>query len=799
MGLKIFSPGGVDQKSSDLVRDPIKLRDSMNIRYSINKEYEKRSGVDIDPNFSEDTYSDVVFIKSLGEYFFRNGESYYSYKNGIKRQVPMGSSDPTLSPESNISGAEYLKSYIFTHKFGQTGTYKYDGNSIYRAGLPVPTITTTQSGGAKTAFMYSFYDFIDNNGTQIFGPGKITKLTHDSVTNKVSSFKDTGFYQGYIGITNNVLKSNGLATSALITVTIADGDTVDLSLVGKSFIYNDGTGSARTITGIVSPNSFTISGTPLLNTTPKEYYIYSAVADPALIYQELDENNRTLIAYDMSLDVVVGNKIAFRSSSDRTFLVKLYNIENSLPIIASGYSYFLLEIESIVDNIITFTKESLINKKVRLDVPDISAPVIYNCMTNLVVRNYFSESETTGYVQGFGTISIDYSIYNNVINNRYSTCTYSPISVTDALFYSAALLSDTYDITTDKLRPPKCRYISIYGDQIVYGNVISVWNFENKETNYTNNDLVMYSDLSDGDLAENISIQNRQLIGDTYDGEITGLIRSNDSMLVFKTRAIYALDGYLIQDQYSVRKIQTNEIGCLSEKSIMQVEGAVVFQGQDGIYIISGNMAKSISTPIDVYMNSSLIDPSKTRSVMEYKNSNFIFFTNTGAVSFNYEYREWFIWDLTCASSGAVVDNDGNVSMFSGSFCKVFSEKMYDYNNGNTPTYVPINAWIKSAWFDLGDPSILKKLVDIRLFSLKNIGQILYCKIFRDWSEDKTKQEFKIDMSDNTIKTIHRKLDIDQAQSLSLIIGNNNLNEDMKLTGYELGISKIQTKDKNVK
>ena len=44
MGLKLFGPGGIDQKSNHLLRDPKKLRDARNIEYNTHKEYVKRDG-----------------------------------------------------------------------------------------------------------------------------------------------------------------------------------------------------------------------------------------------------------------------------------------------------------------------------------------------------------------------------------------------------------------------------------------------------------------------------------------------------------------------------------------------------------------------------------------------------------------------------------------------------------------------------------------------------------------------------------------------------------------------------------
>lgn len=705
MGLKIFGPGGIDQKSNTLLRDPKNLRDALNIRYSITKEYEKRPGTDIDSAFSGNTYSDVIFIKSLNEYFFRDGDYYYSYKDGVKKTIPQTIIPTTTVSTSSISGAEYLNTFIFTHQENPTYTSKYDGNSVYAAGLPVPSITvTSQAGAALVGFMLYFFDFIDAQGNQIFGPSKIVATTNKQQNITIDTLKNSGFYEGYI-------KTN-------VNKTLADYD---------------------------------------------------------LTY-------RTLTYTSKSSDIVVGSNVVFRTKNDGSYGSSVIVSDPYGSV--STYLYVVLTVESITATEIVFTEESFKNKVIGI-IPSGDN----NILGSLAVRFYSSASETTGYVQS-GSSSVI------VIDN--SATSISPYTILGASGNSF-LLSDVYDITTSKLRPPKCKYITTYGDQIVCGNVISFFDFENKENTYTNNDLIMYSDVLTGDLGENFSELNRQLIGDTYDGQISGLVRAKDSVIVFKDRSIYAIDGVLISGLYSVRKIETNEIGCSSDKSIMVVDGGVLFQGIDGIYAISGNSATKVSGRIDPFFtnevnsnfNNIVFDSSKTRSVVDNLNESYYFFTNKGVVVFNFEFKEWFLWDLTNANNGLTIDNSNNIKMFSGSSVKKFIASKNDSGS-------EITAWIKTAWFDFGEPSLLKKFIDIRYFSLNNVGQILESKIYRDWDESKVKDAFDIDMSLSSTKTILRKLDIQQAQSISLFIGNNFVDEDLNLTGFELNGGVIQEVDKNV-
>lgn len=707
MGLKIFGPGGIDQKSSDLTRDPRSLRDSLNIKYTINGEYEKRPGVSADSDFSGDVYSDVVFIKSLGEYFFRNGSSYYSYKNGVKKTIPASAVDTTTSPTSTISGDEYLNTFIFTHQENPIYTAKYDGNSVYAAGLPVPTVSvTSQVGGAFAGFMIYFFDFIDAQGNQIFGPSKIVPVTNKQQNITLNTLKNSEFYQGYI-------KTN-----------------VNSSLSGFNLL------------------------------------------------------SRTLTYTSKSPDIVVGSNVVFRTKNDGSYGSSVIVIDQYGSV--STYLYVVLTVESITATEIVFTEASFKNRQI-----NITAGGDNNVLGSIAIRFYSSTSETTGYVQSGSTSVI-------VVDNSVSSIvTYSILRSTGNSF----LMSNVYDITTSKIRPPKCKYITVFGDQLVCGGVLSFFDFNNNENTYTNNDLIMYSDVLTGDLGENFSETNRQLIGNTYDGRITGLTRARDSVIVFKDRSIYALDGVLVSGLYSIRKIETNEVGCSSDKSILIVDGGVLFQGIDGIYAISGNSAVKVSGKLDPFFTDEInpnfsnvvFDPTKTKSVMDVLNENYYFFCNKGVAVFNFEFKAWFLWDLQTAANGLTVDNSGSIRMFSGSSGRKFTDTRADLVTG------PINAWIKTAWFDFGEPSLLKKIVDIRYFSVKNKGQVLTSRLYRDWDESKVKADFTIDMSSSSTKTVLRKFDIQQAQSVSLFIGNNIVNEDFDLSGFEINGGVSQEKDKNVK
>ena len=717
MGLKIFGAGGIDQKSNNLLRDPQNLRDALNVKININNEFTKRPGTDVDSLLAGiySSYpvlpgesgvvikSDFNYLKSLDGYFYFDGVSYRFRK--YTGQITVANLFIGIYPDAitlrppfaNISGAEYLNTYIFTHEQNQTSTMKFDGAAVYKAGLPTPKITTFSGSGS--GFIFAFFDFIDMAGNTIYGPGTIIKSAGLTGTFNVDRLSPQGFY----------------------------GDTFIATL-------------------------------PIGVTT-------------------LDANNRALGGVTGGV-FTPGKKIMFRTKGSGSLQVDV-----SVPGTTNfdTDSYVALEVESFIGGVITFTADSFKGKTIQLKTISTGS---YQITYSTRLRLFYSTSETTGYdeykIPQLETY-IDESLVPTTQAISFSFNTSTP----------ELLLSDIYDITTSKLRPPKCQYITNYGYQIVCGNVISFWDFDNKETNYTNNDLVMYSDLSTGDLGENFSETNRQLIGDTFDGKVTGIVRAKDSLIAFKDRSVYSLDGILIPGQYTMRKIETNQIGCISDKSILSVDSTIIFQGQDGLYGIDGYTCKKITTDLDPFFNS-LSDPTVTRSVMNNNDDQYIFWTKDGVVVFDYNYKKWLIWNAIDGTFGTTVDDDGSLRFFSGVSAKKFITAKNDSG-------VAINAYIDSAWFDAGEPSLLKKATDTRFFAFSNAGQTLQLTYFLDWSTAKFKGPFEIDFSDPLNKTIHKNLDIIQHQSFSFRIQNNVINEDLNLSGYDVSVTVIQTKDKNVK
>lgn len=704
MSLLIKQFGGIDQKSNDLIRQENDFRDARNIQLDINGYVVKKPGSVADDSAPAGTI-DSVYIKSMDQKFFVVFESgkieFYKQVSGVNTKITRFSVDITTSDIGTISGDEYLGTFVFTFTSGLTDTLKYDGETVYLAGLPAPLATTT---AGTVDNLRVFYQYTDAKGTVTFGP--YTQLTSNGTADVVVNTFNTsglgaGFFNKYITFSRDV---------------------------GSPLTLNSG---SRTVT-YTANNGFSVGD---------DVWIDAFGNDRGPVITITSGLNNSNLSYSQNCKLTIESINA--GASTITFTAASFT--NSLNILfTSPTNPYLFTIGSRLRAVISISSTANFGYNAELSIP-------------------INSSSTT------------YTVIRSLITNQNQVLS----------------LFDYYDPTTSKLRPPRCKYICTYGDQLVCGNVVGVYNLFNNFVPYTNNDdIVMYSDISDGDMGENFSIANRQLIGKTFDGSITGVARYNNSVAVFKTRGVYAMDGVLAIGEYNLRKIPSNGIGCTSHKSILETDSFLAFQGQDGLYSFTGYKIEKITTPLDNLFAS--IDNTKTRSAMYQDKDKWIFYvTNNSShyfVVYDFNFKRWYIWDGVNSSKGLYTDNS-NIVKFLGSSALKLSTGTYTDNS------VLFTAYFDSSWFDLKNPSLQKKANSVRLFTSNNTGAIYTITHWFDWNTSLPKTSaVQIPAGKNTVLA---KLDIRTCQSWSVRISNAE-NKDISISGIDYGIEPVQTSDSNV-
>lgn len=494
----------------------------------------------------------------------------------------------------------------------------------------------------------------------------------------------------------------------------------------------------------------------------------------------------TLDSSNRSLTVGVNNVSALNFSNFQAGDKFIYIDNSSIAKISSPQNKLFVELEvetSSFPTSITFTAASLDRVSITFDPSNIH--YVYR-QDEMVIA--ISSSKDTGYYITKNTTRL-------VDDGLYFIPPSSPVGsyvLDDAGFSTGDLVpfEDYYDSTTLKIRPPVCRYIAAFGDQIAYGNVLGTFDENNRYIIYDSNDLFYYSDIGTQNGPENISPLNVQKVGETWDGEITGIRRCNDSLVVFKTRGVFSVDGALISGEYQLRKINTNFVGCTSHKSILESEGGLYFQGHNGIYYTNAIGVKKLTYEIDAIFGSA--EYSSTRSVRLKKKQKALFYVPelSKIVVIDYYYNQVYMWSNIDASGGFIEDSLGNVFFSNKSNIYKFNDTGYS-DNGTA-----INAYYSTTWHHAGEPSLNKKWLSLRVFALTDDVYTTDITTHGDWDIHNQLTSNAMSFTSND-QTKFIMLDMKTKRSFRITFSNNVLDENLPITGYELHYEIFNNVDKN--
>src|SRR5690606_15871570 len=112
---------------------------------------------------------------------------------------------------------------------------------------------------------------------------------------------------------------------------------------------------------------------------------------------------------------------------------------------------------------------------------------------------------------------------------------------------------------------PGCQFVQHYADRLFIAS------------SYDNPDTLFYSELFDYQKWEDPETEITNLInvspGD--DERITGIIRTQDHLTIFKTKGIFYLRGY-DPEEWILQRV-TDDLGCIAPRSIVQMDGRTIW------------------------------------------------------------------------------------------------------------------------------------------------------------------------------------------------------------------------------
>ena len=138
------------------------------------------------------------------------------------------------------------------------------------------------------------------------------------------------------------------------------------------------------------------------------------------------------------------------------------------------------------------------------------------------------------------------------------------------------------------------------------------------------NDFIIFSPINQPDI---LPVSNFIQIKDSQGGQIVGMRRLNDNLVIFMERGVYQLFAPSGNPAgYSLREADAN-VGCVATNSIVEAGQYLFFAGTDNIYMTGAGMSsRPVSTAIkDVYTGSSnlnqtigVYDPLKNRILFRF-------------------------------------------------------------------------------------------------------------------------------------------------------------------------------------
>ena len=333
--------------------------------------------------------------------------------------------------------------------------------------------------------------------------------------------------------------------------------------------------------------------------------------------------------------------------------------------------------------------------------------------------------------------------------------------------------------------PPKGRYMEIFQQSMI------IMGLDDDEHGiaYSRNQFV--EEFPEAD--------QRITIGDSREGVLTGGIVNNDFLVIFKEREIYNINGNLTGGNFRVDKTHSAGVGCSAHATIKELDRGVVFLGERGVFMLTGgNKPEEISEFINqlITEDSTGLDFSLAQAVNDTKNQKCLFFipsltggipnANSRILVWDYFANSWWVWSGMDLHGGATIFNR-ELHFVDGTVNKGLQQRSAIFNDNGQA----IPAFYKTSWFNFGEPSLFKKICDIKLFALGLLNFTLDVKNEKNWQAGifDTEVTKTFDAANRVVKN---NMASKKAVSMRFTFENNVLDEGILLTGYELEVEAPQ-------
>ena len=357
-------------------------------------------------------------------------------------------------------------------------------------------------------------------------------------------------------------------------------------------------------------------------------------------------------------------------------------------------------------------------------------------------------------------------------------------------------------------------------NDITNGKYLEIWKGLLVMTGFSQDpDKVLFEDI---EYLEGFSTSNSFLTESRAGGENSGIKAQDNALFVFKEDSITLVTGDLGTKQFQVSKLSEEGIGCMSNNSLIESQGSIWFMSSEGIFSVSMEGLREQSGPIEAlfekeYTNKILRDCFAFNNTLDdklYFNVPELDFSGSlvdvpQTFVFNLKSKKWFIWDTINFARGISI-NQGEIwyvgaSQFAGSIYNTLYKRMprtftnVDFSDIGRA----INTVYSSHWETLGEPSVKKKFVRVKLYSIDNARQLFESPEFT--IDIETEHDYKYgvkvsgaslrfyennsDGSTNPVNSRRLRLLPRKTRSLRYILRHNVLNENFLISGVEFEVA----------
>jgi len=670
---------------------------------------------------------------------------------------------------------------------------KYDGYSVYRAGMPrwtldlggARTTLPTHAGGDLTAnsnYRYIFQNcFVDANGLEISGKINYPDSIFVALAGGLNSIS---FGVNIIG--NSDISEN---TGFPVYDCRVDGNQTLAGTGSKtlnvSINHNIQAGMCLRVPQMNSANGITTSFG-----LSWSYYLVTSVTATTITFNKTQSDQyfpSTTVGYQMEITNVASAANLFLND----LIINACYVPDYLVGKTTEPNYYYSD-----EKIQCWSPTPIYGAFCRVWRTTANGETFYKVTELPVSHNYFYAVRDR---LGDNTISV----LDNEVPNQ--TTIDADFELGEELPRACKYLSSWYDqlvqagrpVDTDRIVSAKYPYY--YGTPPTTG---TKWGgtIVNAPWYYSEADLCDFQSIywatSSSPEGFSRSGLTEESLDTVFNDEIKGIYPNKDAFFIFKNRSFGYLTGTLADGNLNKEVVEA-DFGCANHRSIQEVGGALIWLDQVNGFVscVAGRLPYQIGYPIldEVKINPDKLDFSKACAA-NFRFEN-IYVCCVEDAMFVFDYADtnqgqgkraaWYYWNhFDCTSILATADDQLLVG--SGNRLWRFKRTNTKYDMSNHTSAIDFE--VRSAWINFGLPTIDKSYLGAWInsiqgdFDLEVTSYVNYLdELVSDQDvtfpvESATKMTVKLNVKNSTAKV----------SAISLGMKNSEVNQFVRIQGYDL-------------